>query len=245
MSCWENFVNCHAKNISLRDFLGFCLQNPKTNQMGKNANSVWHVYGKPHHPITCPILVLAWYLFSNPGTLTPVLIDNEDADPNVKIDLIIPRRSLSNVSCICYIKLFPGQIQCGPFMKCFHMFVIENKEEFLHLGVEEGDLGSQSERKHSCCFASSRSTVSPPIFSVCLWAMWSIGTMKEWNFHYEKASNQYLGCVVNGVNSNGYLFASSPAYFYLKGLMINHSWGSHNQWFESIQISRRMWRLSS
>ncbi len=47
------------------------LNFPKTDQTGKNANLIWHVYATPHNPITCPILALAQYLFSNPGILTP------------------------------------------------------------------------------------------------------------------------------------------------------------------------------
>ncbi len=60
MSCSENVVDCHAKNISwMNDALGFCFPKSKTDQMGKNADSVWHVYASPHNLVTCPILALA------------------------------------------------------------------------------------------------------------------------------------------------------------------------------------------
>ena len=110
----------------------------------------------------------------------------------MEIDLIDPQEVSQNVSWNGYTKLFPGRNQYGRFMKCFHKVVIENEELFLRLGVGEGDLGSHSARKGACSFASSGSTVSPPIVSVCLRAMWSMGTVKERYLHYEKAGDQLL-----------------------------------------------------
>ncbi|KAL7462369.1 hypothetical protein ACHAXS_002746 [Conticribra weissflogii] len=157
--------------------------------MGKNADSVWHVYATPHNPITCPVLALARYLFSNPGILTPG-----------------------------YTKLFPGRNQYDQFMKCFRKVILENEDEFCRMGIQDGDLGSHSARKGACSYASSGSTVSPPIVSVCLQAMWSMGTVKERYLHYEKAGDQYLGRVVSGLNCNSYLFAASPPYFDFAGV---------------------------
>lgn len=152
---------------------------------GKESWSGWHVYATPNNAITCPILVLAHYLFSNPGILTTFPVDREDWDPNLKIDLIDPQKNISNMSQNGYTKFYPIWNQYCWFMKCFHKVVIENEELFLYLGVEEGDLRSHLARKGRS-FASSWSNVSPPIVSVCLYAMWSMGRVKEWYLHYEK-----------------------------------------------------------
>ncbi len=37
--------------------------------------------------------------------------------------------------------------------------------------------------------------------------------MEEQYLHYKKAGDQYLGSIVNGMNSNSFLFAVSPPYF--------------------------------
>ena len=81
-------------------------------------------------------------------------------------------------------------------MKIFHQVILENEEAFRKLGVGVGDLGSHSARKGSCSFASAGSTVSPPMVSICLRALWSMGPVKERYLHYEKAGDQYLGRVV-------------------------------------------------
>ena len=52
------------------------------------------------------------------------------------------------------------------------------------------EMGSHSARKGSSSHTASGTTVSPPMVSICLWAMWSIETVPTvW-----KAGDQYLGC---------------------------------------------------
>ena len=53
----------------------------------------------------------------------------------------------------------------------------------------------------------------PPMVSICLRAMWSIGSVKEHYLQYEKAGDQYLGRVVTGLEVNDVSFAVSPPYF--------------------------------
>ena len=48
-------------------FIAFCFAKSKTDQAGRNKDQVWHVYAIPNNPITCPVLALACYIFSNPG----------------------------------------------------------------------------------------------------------------------------------------------------------------------------------
>ena len=213
----ENVVDCHAENIVWNDdSLGFTFPKSKTDQTGKNADSIWHVYATPHNPITCPILALARYLFSNPGILTPVP-SHDEYNATVETSLIDPSLADSHISQNGYTKLFPGRNQYDRFMKCFRKVILENEDEFRRYGIEDGDLGSHSARKGSASYASSGSTVSPPIVSVCLRAQWSMGSVKERYLHYEKAGDQYLGRVVSGLNCSRYLFAASPPYFDFDG----------------------------
>ncbi len=115
MSHSENVVDCHAKNILWADdSLFFSFPKSKMDQMGKNADSVWHVYAtshNSHNPITCPVLALAPYLFSIPGILTPVPNNDEDWNPKVELDIINPHLGSSNISCHGYMKLLPGRNQ--------------------------------------------------------------------------------------------------------------------------------------
>ena len=73
---------------------------------------------------------------------------------------------------------------------------------FFALGISPGDLGSHSARKGSSSHASSGTTVSPPMVSICLRAMWSMGHVKERYLQFEKAGDQYLGRVVCGLDVN-------------------------------------------
>lgn len=84
---------------------------------------------------------------------------------------------------------------------------------FLGLGISPGDLGSHSARKGASSHACSGSTVSPPMVSICLRVMWSMGHVKERYLQYEKAGDQYLGRVVCGLDVNTVDFAVSPPFF--------------------------------
>ena len=144
-------------------------------------------------PATCPVLALATYVFANPGITN---VQESDGEDNVIIG-----------------RLFPGGDQYGRFMACLHRVIENNHEEFLLMGIRPGDLGSHSARKGSCSYASAGSTVSPPMVSICLRAMWSMGPVKERYLQYEKAGDQYLGRVVSGLDVNDVSFAISPPYF--------------------------------
>ena len=190
MSRSENVVDCHAENLVwTEDALGFHFPRTKTDQLGKRSDAIWHVYATPNSPSTCCHLALARYLFANPG----ILLNNDSSRG-------------SN-------KLFPGSNQYERFMKVFHRVMLNNEEAFQRVGVKPGDLGSHSTRKGACSLAASGSTVSPPIVSICLRAMWSMGGIKERYLHFENAGDQYLGRVVAGLDCNEYLFAVSPPYF--------------------------------
>jgi hypothetical protein len=142
---------------------------------------------------------LATYLFANPG-LTDMCGDDDMMDDGV----------CENVGSS---HLFLGGDQYGHFMACLHRVIENNLEEFLLLGIKPGDSGSYSARKGASSFASAGSTMSPPMVSICLQAMWSMGPVKERYLQYEKAGDQYLEQVVSGLDVNNVSFAVSPPYF--------------------------------
>jgi hypothetical protein len=78
-------------------------------------------------------------------------------------------------------------------MGCLHRIIEKYSDEFFALGISPGDLGSHSARKGASSHASSGTTVSPPMVSICLRAMWSMGHVKERYLQFEKAGDQYLG----------------------------------------------------
>ena len=81
------------------------------------------------------------------------------------------------------------------------------------LGISPGNLGLYSARKGASSHASSSTTVSPPMVSICLCAMWSMGHVKECYLQFEKAGEHYLGQVLCGLNVNDVKFAVSRTFF--------------------------------
>ncbi len=109
--------------------------------------------------------------------------------------------------------LFPGGNQYNRFMDCLHRILVKYSEEFFALGISPGNLGLHLARKGASSHACSGSIVLPPMVSICLHAMWSMGHDKERYLQYEKAGNQYLGREVCGLDVNSVKFAVSPPYF--------------------------------
>ena len=203
----ESIVTANLHHITWEDdSLVFRFAKSKTDQTGRNANQVWHVYATPDKPATCPVLALATYVFSNPGLTDMSCAAYTAGDDDMEEDAGVVHDVGSS-------RLFPGGDQYGRFMACLHRVIEINMEEFLVLGIKPGDLGSHSARKGASSFASAGSTVSPPMVSICLRAMWSMGPVKERYLQYEKAGDQYLGRVVSGLDVNDVSFAASPPYF--------------------------------
>jgi hypothetical protein len=110
-------------------------------------------------------------------------------------------------------RLFPGGDQYGRFMDCLQRAVEKNQDVFLGLGIRPGNLGLHSVWKGACSFAAVGSTVCPPMVSICLWAVWSMGLVKKCYLQFKKAGDQYLGWVVSGLDINNVSFAILPPYF--------------------------------
>ena len=200
MSRSDNIVHAHLFHITWEDdCLAFRFAKSKTDQTGRNSDQVWHVYATPDKPATCPVLGLATYVFANPGLTNVEKFTETDEEGNPSG------------------RLFPGGDQYGRFMDCLRRIIANNADEFLHLGIRPGDLGSHSARKGACSYASAGSTVSPPMVSICLRAMWSMGSVKERYLQFKKAGDQYLGRVVCGLDVNDVSFAVSPPYFECDG----------------------------
>jgi hypothetical protein len=97
-------------------------------------------------------------------------------------------------------------------MDYLHRILAKYSEEFFALGISPGNLGLHLARKSTSSHACSESTVLPPMVSICLRAMWSMGHVKERYLQYEKAGDQYLGQVVCGLDVNSVKFAVLPPY---------------------------------
>jgi hypothetical protein len=195
----ENVVHAHMFHITWEDdALVFRFVKSKGDQTGRNKDQAWHVYANPNNPAVCPVLGMACYIFANPG------IFGARAD--------IEMEEIEGTS-QHYGRLFPGAYQYERFMECMHRIIAKYPDDFFSLGISAGDLGSHSARKGAASHACAGSTVSPPMVSVCLRAMWSMGHVKERYLQYEKAGDQYLGRVVCGLDVNEASFGVSPPYF--------------------------------
>jgi hypothetical protein len=75
-------------------------------------------------------------------------------------------------------------------MDCLHRILAKYSKEFSALGISPGNLGLHLARKGASSHACSGLTVLPPMVSICLCAMWSMGHVKERYLQYEKAGNQ-------------------------------------------------------
>jgi hypothetical protein len=161
MARLESIVHAHFFHITREDdCLAFCFVKSKMDQMERNSNQVWHVYATPNNRCVCPILALATYICANPSLTNVENFTETDKDGNLS-------------GC-----LFPGGDQYGWFMDYLRRVVEKNQDVFLGLGICPGNLGPHSARKGACSFATAGSTVCPPMVSICLWAMWSMGLVK-------------------------------------------------------------------
>jgi hypothetical protein len=194
----KNVVHAHILCIEWdANILVFCFVKRKGNQTGCNSNQEWHVYANPHNPKICPVLALTCCIFSNPGTFLAAA-DNEVVDGG---------GAGTQKGC-----LFPGGNDYNQFMDCLHRILAKYSDEFFTLGILPGNLGLHSARKSTRNHACSGSMVSPPMVSICLHAMWSMGHVKEHYLQYEKVGNQYLGRVVRGLDVNSVEFAVLPPF---------------------------------
>ena len=176
----ENIVFAHLCHITWEDdCLVFRFAKSKTDQMGHNKDQLWHVYATPNSPVTCPVFALATYIFANPG-LTDRNMSGEMSED----------REISG-------RLFPRNDQYGHLIDCLQRTINKNLDLFLAQGISPSDLGSHLARKGACSYASEGSTVCLPMVSICLRAIWSMGSAKERYLQFEKAGNQYLGRVVS------------------------------------------------
>jgi hypothetical protein len=200
----ENVVHAHILHVEWSaDCLVFRFVKSKGDQTGRNSDQEWHVYANPHNPEICAVLALACYLFSNPGIFSAADVEDEVVE--------VEGGGAGNQK--KGGQLFPGGNQYDRFIECLHRIVGKYPQVFLGLGISPGDLGSHSARKGASSHACSGSTVSPPMVSICLRAMWSMGHVKERYLQYEKAGDQYLGRVVCGLDVNDVTFAVSPPFF--------------------------------
>jgi hypothetical protein len=174
------------------DCLVFCFVKSKGDQTGQNRNQEWHVYAN-----ICPVHALACYIFSNSGAFSANVdeIVNKTKENGVEVEAHGgggPGCPAPDCNRGCP---FPDQFQYKRFMSCLHQIVEKYPAVFFALGISPGDLGSHLARKGGSGHACAGTTVSPPMVSICLCAMWSMGHIKERYLQYEKAGNQYLGRV--------------------------------------------------
>ena len=205
MSCNFHMFHITWENNSLV----FRFIKSKGDQTGKNKDQAWHVYANPNNPAVCPVLAMACYIFANPGIFGASAEEGHNASTMTTLLEVPEKPGMEEHGG----RLFPGAYQYERFMDCIHRIIAKYPREFFAVGISAGDLGSHSARKGAASHACAGSTVSPPMVSVCLRTMWSMGHVKERYLQYEKVGDQYLERVVCGLDMNNVLFAVSPPFF--------------------------------
>jgi len=208
----ENVVHAHMFHITWEnDSLVFRFVKSKGDQTGKKRDQAWHVYANPNNSAVCPVLAIAMacYIFTNPGIFGASAEEGHNASMMTTLLEVPEEPGMEEHGG----QLFPGAYQYVWFMDCIHRIIAKYPREFFAVGISASDLGLHSARKGAASHACAGSTVSPPMVSVCLRAMWSMGHVKERYLQYEKAGDQYLGRVVCGLDVNNVSFAVSPPFF--------------------------------
>ena len=90
--------------------------------------------------------------------------------------------------------LFEGKYQYSRYTNILPQIITKHMPDLKTLGVEEGDMGTNSSRKGVANMVESGCTVHPPFFPIFLCAGWVMGSVKDRYLKHASAEDQYIGC---------------------------------------------------
>ena len=99
------------------------------------------------------------------------------------------------------------------FLKIFYKAIRKNAEIFNSLEVQVGYIGLNSTHKDKMKLVSSGCTILTPVSSICLWACWSMGPVKDRFIHLKNSDNQFFRSSVTCIPSTIQGFSLLPSYF--------------------------------
>ena len=108
-------------------------------------------------------------------------------------------------------KLFPGKDQKKHFNTCFHR-VTNPIHAYMKEHGDPKELGSHSIRKGAATYCCAGVHPTPPIVSVNLRAVWTVGRVKERYIKYENAGDEFVGRTLTGIPPTSCDFGISPVY---------------------------------
>jgi hypothetical protein len=195
MARLKSIVQAHFFHITWEDdCLASCFAKCKMDQMRRNSDQIWHVYVTPNNTCVCPVLALATYIFANPSLTNVENFTKADKDCNLS-------------GCLFPVISMGGSwIASGKLLRRIRMC-------FLDLEFAPVIWARILRGRGRAVFLLSGCTVCPPMVSICLQAMWSMGLVKERYLQFKKAGDQYLGRVVSGLDVNNVSIAIPLPYF--------------------------------
>ena len=152
LCCAHNTANiwlCEIEWSSTFDAFEIYFAHMKTDQTGDEAKQSCHLYSNPCCPLICPVVALVFYY-----------------------------------SCCCNLPqngqswLFPGCDQYQWFLERLSYLIQDHKAEVSELGVNPKMIGTHSIRKGAVTYMSSLPG-GPSIWSVCIYAGQTMGTVKD------------------------------------------------------------------
>lgn len=164
---------CRANNTALIklgdmqwttfDALEIHFSHTKGDQLGDEAQFSRHVFANSSDPLTSPIFALACY-FS-------CCFNSEQTANNY---------------------LFPGTRQLDRFSSLLERMLNEKRDELALLGFSPKDIGTHSIRKGAISFLASLPG-GPSTASICIWAGWTQGKVKDIYMRYVSNGDQFVG----------------------------------------------------
>jgi hypothetical protein len=99
-------------------------------------------------------------------------------------------------------KIFPSQCQYNRYSQIL--------PQVVGIGVEVGDIGTNSAWKGATTHAASSCTISPTMAANINCAGWALGGLREKYIKYETAGDQFLDTTLCGLNPLSVSFSVSP-----------------------------------
>lgn len=110
-------------------------------------------------------------------------------------------------------KLFQGSSQAARFGTAFHKILEKMSNVLKQYGYEPSDFGSHSNRKGPATFVTSGTPDGPAQVPVNLRGGWTMTSVENSYFRFERAGDQFVGRTVAGLPTHSAQFATLPPLF--------------------------------
>ena len=189
-------------NISVfDDAIKIRYDSNKTDQTGESC-TYKHVYANPLNPWVCSFLSMGIYMAINSDDY-----ENDEHFFHYKTRNTNKKKETEKVSskryCIQLSQLLSNNI-----------IEVRNYVRAMH-------ANAHGIRKGSATYATSGTTMPPPLPSVASRGEWSLGKVLDVYWHFSNVGDCYLGRVLAGIDPNHHSFGILPPHFVVEDPMSN------------------------